>query len=125
VTLAADCAAIKLTSKLSAYTAYEIGNSDLSQANHLLVLELGCNFNCCRRFRSASARFFPQQRLQINPKLVTNNLYPEFTTAENMHSAHHNPAESARTDAHESLVPSRLLGYAQHSSNQPTSKLPA
>jgi hypothetical protein len=114
VTLAADCAAIKLTSKLSAYTAYEIGNSDLSQANHLLVLELGCNFNCCRRFRSASARFFPQQRLQINPKLVTNNLYPELTTAENMDSAHHNPAESAR-NAHESLVASPLLSYAQHS----------
>jgi len=38
-------AAIKLTSKLTAYTAYEIGNSNLSRGNHLLLLELGWNFN--------------------------------------------------------------------------------
>jgi hypothetical protein len=38
-------AAIKLTSKLTAYTAYEIGNSNLLRGNHLLLLELGWNFN--------------------------------------------------------------------------------
>lgn len=38
-------AAIKLTSKLTAYTAYEIGNSNLSRGNHLLLLELGWNLN--------------------------------------------------------------------------------
>ena len=37
--------------------------------------------------------FFPQQRSQNKSQLVTNNLYPEFRTAENMHSAHHNRAE--------------------------------
>lgn len=38
-------AAIKLTSKLTAYIAYEIGNSGLANGNHLLLLELGWNFN--------------------------------------------------------------------------------
>ena len=38
-------AAIKLTQKLTAYTAYEIGNSDLTRGNHLLLLEVGWNFN--------------------------------------------------------------------------------
>jgi hypothetical protein len=38
-------AAIKVSSKLTAYTAYEIGNSGLSQGNHLLLLELGWNLN--------------------------------------------------------------------------------
>lgn len=37
--------AIKLSSKLTAYTAYEIGNTGLSKGNHLLLLELGWNFN--------------------------------------------------------------------------------
>ena len=37
--------AIKLTSKMTGYTAYEIGNTDLSAGNHLLLLELGWNFN--------------------------------------------------------------------------------
>lgn len=38
-------AGIKLTSKATAYTAYEIGNSGASRGNHLLLLELGWNFN--------------------------------------------------------------------------------
>ena len=38
-------AAIKLSSKATAYTAYEIGNSGASHGNHLLLLELGWNFN--------------------------------------------------------------------------------
>ncbi len=38
-------AAIKLSSKATAYTAYEIGNSGASHDNHLLLLELGWNFN--------------------------------------------------------------------------------
>jgi len=38
-------AAIKLSSKTTAYTAYEIGNSGASHGNHLLLLELGWNFN--------------------------------------------------------------------------------
>jgi hypothetical protein len=38
-------AAIKLTSKLTAYTGYEIGNSDFSRGNHLVVVEVGWNFN--------------------------------------------------------------------------------
>jgi hypothetical protein len=37
--------ALKLTSKVTGYTAYEIGNSDLSRGNHLLLLEVGWNFN--------------------------------------------------------------------------------
>jgi hypothetical protein len=36
---------IKLTSKLTAYTGYEIGNSDLLRGNHLLLIEVGWNFN--------------------------------------------------------------------------------
>ena len=36
---------IKLNSKLTAYTAYEIGNSGVSAGNHLLLLEVGWNFN--------------------------------------------------------------------------------
>ena len=38
-------AAIKLTSKATAYVAYEIGNSGASHGNHLLLVELGWNFN--------------------------------------------------------------------------------
>lgn len=38
-------AVIKLSSKATAYAAYEIGNSGVSQGNHLLLLELGWNFN--------------------------------------------------------------------------------
>ena len=38
-------AAIKLSSKATAYTAYEIGNSGASQGNHLLLVEFGWNFN--------------------------------------------------------------------------------
>jgi hypothetical protein len=36
---------IKLSSKATAYTAYEIGNSGASKGNRLLLLELGWNFN--------------------------------------------------------------------------------
>jgi hypothetical protein len=36
---------IKLTSKATAYTAYEIGNSGAAKGNRLLLLELGWNFN--------------------------------------------------------------------------------
>ena len=38
-------AVIKLSSKATAYAAYEIGNSGVSRGNHLLLLELGWNFN--------------------------------------------------------------------------------
>lgn len=38
-------AAIKVTKKLTAYTAYEIGNSGVTAGNHLVLLELGWNFN--------------------------------------------------------------------------------
>ena len=38
-------AVIKLTSKATAYAAYEIGNTGASQGNRLLLLELGWNFN--------------------------------------------------------------------------------
>jgi hypothetical protein len=38
-------AIIKLSSKLNAYTAYEVGNSGVSQGNHLLLMEIGWNFN--------------------------------------------------------------------------------
>jgi hypothetical protein len=38
-------AVIKLSSKATAYAAYEIGNSGVSHGNHLLLLELGWNFN--------------------------------------------------------------------------------
>lgn len=38
-------AAIKLSSKATAYAAYEIGNSGALQGNRLLLLELGWNFN--------------------------------------------------------------------------------
>jgi len=38
-------AVIKLTSKLTLYPAYEIGNYDLSRGNHLLLIEVGWNFN--------------------------------------------------------------------------------
>jgi hypothetical protein len=38
-------AAIKLSSKATLYAAYEIGNSGLKQGNHLLLVELGWNFN--------------------------------------------------------------------------------
>jgi len=38
-------AAIKLSSKATLYAAYEIGNSGLMQGNHLLLVELGWNFN--------------------------------------------------------------------------------
>src|SRR5436309_5789388 len=77
-----------------AHTAYQIGKSAYVGGKHLLLLDPGWNFNRCRRFRlSGASRSFPQQRPEINPDLVTNNLYPEFRTAENMHSAHHNRAE--------------------------------
>jgi hypothetical protein len=38
-------AVIQLTSKATAYTAYEIGNSGATKGNRLLLLELGWNFN--------------------------------------------------------------------------------
>jgi hypothetical protein len=38
-------AAIKLSSKATLYAAYEIGNTDLTRGNHLLLVELGWNFN--------------------------------------------------------------------------------
>ena len=38
-------AAIKLSSKATLYAAYEIGNTGLTQGNHLLLVELGWNFN--------------------------------------------------------------------------------
>jgi len=38
--------------------------------------------------------FFPQQRSQNKSQLVTNNLYPKFVNAENVHSAHHTAVES-------------------------------
>lgn len=38
-------AAIKLSSKATAYAAYEIGNSGVAHGNHLLLVELGWNFN--------------------------------------------------------------------------------
>ena len=38
-------AAIKFTKKLTVYTAYEIGNHGLGKGNHLLLLEIGWNFN--------------------------------------------------------------------------------
>lgn len=38
-------AAIKLSSKATLYAGYEIGNSGLAQGNHLLLVELGWNFN--------------------------------------------------------------------------------
>jgi hypothetical protein len=38
-------AAIKLTSKATAYLANEIGNTGASQGNRLLLVELGWNFN--------------------------------------------------------------------------------
>lgn len=38
-------AAIKLNSKLTAYTAYEIGNSGIARGNHLLLMEIGWNLN--------------------------------------------------------------------------------
>jgi len=38
-------AAIKLSSKATAYLAYEIGNSGATRGNHLLLVELGWNFN--------------------------------------------------------------------------------
>ena len=38
-------AVIKLSSKATLYAAYEIGNSGLTQGNHLLLVELGWNFN--------------------------------------------------------------------------------
>jgi len=38
-------AAIKLTSKATAYLAYEIGSTGASQGNRLLLVELGWNFN--------------------------------------------------------------------------------
>jgi len=38
-------AAIKLTSRATAYLAYEIGNSGASKGNRLLLIELGWNFN--------------------------------------------------------------------------------
>ena len=38
-------AIIKLNSKLTAYMAYEIGNSGFSEGNHQLLIELGWNFN--------------------------------------------------------------------------------
>lgn len=37
--------ALKLSSKATAYAGYEIGNSGVTQGNHLLLLELGWNFN--------------------------------------------------------------------------------
>jgi len=38
-------AEIKFTRKLTVYTGYEIGNHDLGNGNHLLLLEIGWNFN--------------------------------------------------------------------------------
>jgi hypothetical protein len=38
-------AVIKLSSKATAYAAYEIRNSGVSRGNHLLLLEFGWNFN--------------------------------------------------------------------------------
>ncbi len=38
-------AIIKLTSKLSLYTAYQIGNSGVKSGNHQFLWELGYNFN--------------------------------------------------------------------------------
>ncbi|HEY4979803.1 MAG TPA: hypothetical protein VII25_11600 [Candidatus Acidoferrum sp.] len=38
-------AVIKLTSKLTLYTAYQIGNSGVKNGNHQFLWELGCNFN--------------------------------------------------------------------------------
>jgi len=38
-------AATKLSSKATLYAAYEIGNSGFKQGNHLLLVELGWNFN--------------------------------------------------------------------------------
>ena len=38
-------AVIKLSSKATAYTAYEIGNSGATKGNRLLLLEFGWNFN--------------------------------------------------------------------------------
>ncbi|HKR83265.1 MAG TPA: hypothetical protein VJS37_03765 [Terriglobales bacterium] len=38
-------AAIKMSSKATLYAAYEIGNAGLKQGNHLLLVELGWNFN--------------------------------------------------------------------------------
>ena len=38
-------AIIKVTTKLTLYPAYEIGNSDVSMGNHLWLLEIGWNFN--------------------------------------------------------------------------------
>ena len=38
-------AAIKLNSNATLYAAYEIGNTGVRQGNHLLLLELGWNFN--------------------------------------------------------------------------------
>jgi len=38
-------AAIKLTSKATAYLGYEIGNSGAAKGNRLLLIELGWNFN--------------------------------------------------------------------------------
>jgi hypothetical protein len=37
--------AIKMSSKATLYAAYEIGNSGLKQGHHLLLVELGWNFN--------------------------------------------------------------------------------
>jgi hypothetical protein len=36
---------LKLSSKATIYLAYEIGNSGASEGNHLLLMELGWNFN--------------------------------------------------------------------------------
>lgn len=37
--------AIKLSSKATLYAAYEVGNSDITHGNHLLLVEFGWNFN--------------------------------------------------------------------------------
>ena len=51
---------------------------------------------------SGASRLFPQQRPQNNSDLVTNNLYPEFRTAENMHRCtsqmQPNPPETTHTN---------------------------
>jgi hypothetical protein len=38
-------AIVKITSKLTGYFSYEIGNSGLSKGNHRFLVELGWNFN--------------------------------------------------------------------------------
>ena len=39
------CAIWKLTSKLTLYTAYQVGNAGVTAGNHQFLWELGYNFN--------------------------------------------------------------------------------